>query len=67
MKILSEKELASELGLSQWTVRTLRLQRGLPHFRTSGRIFYRLESVISWMDKQEESEEAPRNAIRQIN
>lgn len=53
IKILSEKELASELGLSPWTVRTLRLQSGLPHFRTAGRVFYRLESVLSWMSTQE--------------
>lgn len=54
-KVLSEKELAAELGLSPWTVRTLRLQSGLPHFRTAGRIFYRLEAVTAWMDKQEQS------------
>lgn len=62
-KVLSEKELAGELGLSPWTVRTLRLQSGLPHFRTAGRIFYRLETVLSWMDAQEkgmkEEEQTP--------
>lgn len=52
-KVLSEKELATELGLSPWTVRTLRLQSGLPHFRTAGRVFYRLSSVLTWMDTQE--------------
>lgn len=52
-KVLSEKELACELGLSPWTIRTLRLQSGLPHFRTAGRVFYRLESVLAWMDRQE--------------
>lgn len=55
-KVLSEKELAKELGLSPWTVRTLRLQSGLPHFRTAGRVFYRLESVVKWMDCQERGE-----------
>lgn len=55
-KVLSEKELAVELGLSPWTVRTLRLREGgLPHFRTAGRIFYRLEAVIAWMEKMEQS------------
>ncbi|MDL2280827.1 hypothetical protein LJC10_03075 [Selenomonadales bacterium OttesenSCG-928-I06] len=34
-------------------MRTLRLQSGLPHFRTAGRVFYRLESVLSWMSTQE--------------
>lgn len=53
MKILSEKEIATELGLSPWTVRTLRIQKGMPHFRTAGRIFYRLETVLRWFDAQE--------------
>ena len=53
MKVLTEKELAVELGLSPWTVRTMRLQKGLPHFRTAGRIFCRLHSVEAWMDNQE--------------
>lgn len=53
-KVLSEKELAVELGLSPWTIRTLRLQSGLPHFRTIGRVFYRLQSVLRWMNEQEE-------------
>lgn len=53
-RVLSEKEIAAELGISPWTVRTLRLQSGLPHFRTAGRIFYRLETVLTWMDKQEQ-------------
>lgn len=53
MKIYSEKELAEALGVSQWTVRLWRLQRGLPYFRTTGRIFYRMETVVGWMDRQE--------------
>lgn len=54
-KVLNEREIAAELGLSPATVRRLRLQVGLPHFRTAGRVFYRLESVLSWMDKQEQT------------
>lgn len=53
MKILSEHELARELGVSYWTVRNLRIQKGLPHFRTEGRVFYRWESVVHWMDQEE--------------
>jgi hypothetical protein len=52
-KILSEKQLAAELQLSAWTVRSLRLQAGLPYFRTAGRIFYRMSSVIEWMSEEE--------------
>lgn len=54
-RVLTEKELATELNLSPWTIRTLRIQSGLVHFRTAGRIFYRLESVLAWMDAQERS------------
>ncbi|WP_196601161.1 helix-turn-helix domain-containing protein [Pectinatus frisingensis] len=53
MQILTEKELSEKLGISYWTVRSWRLQLGLPHFRTAGRIFYRWSSVINWMDDQE--------------
>ncbi len=54
MKIYSEKELADTLECSQWTIRLWRLQAGLPHFRTSGRIFYRMEAVLRWMDEEEQ-------------
>lgn len=54
-KVLNEREIAAELGLSPATVRRLRLQLGLPHFRTAGRIFYRLDSVLAFLDKQEQS------------
>lgn len=47
MTVLSEKELAKELGVSYWTIRGWRLQLNLPHFRTAGRIFYRMESVVN--------------------
>ena len=53
-KVLSERELAIELGLSPWTVRNWRLQLDLPHFRTKGRVFYRLETVLEWISKQEQ-------------
>lgn len=52
-KLLTEKELATELGISFWTVRNWRLKLGLPHFRTAGRIFYRWEPVMKWMEDQE--------------
>jgi hypothetical protein len=52
--LLSEKELSKILGLSPWTVRTMRLREGMPFLQSGSRIFYRLEKVKSWMDKQEE-------------
>lgn len=54
-KVLTEREIAAEMGVSPWTVRNWRLQLGLPHFRTAGRIFYRLETVLTWLDKQEQA------------
>jgi len=52
-KVYSEKEIACELSVSPWTIRLWRLQAGLPYFRTVGRVFYRLESVMQWMDAEE--------------
>ena len=53
MKILTERQLAAELGLSPWTIRLWRIKASLPYFRTSGRIFYRLETVKDWMAEKE--------------
>lgn len=55
MQILTERQLAEKLGLSYWTVRGWRLQLDLPHIKTAGRIFYRLESVERWMEEEEEA------------
>ena len=54
MKIYTESQLAAEFGISSWTVRRWRIKGALPHFRTAGRIFYRLEAVENWMSQQEE-------------
>lgn len=53
MKIFTEKELAIELNLSPWTIRLWRLQ-GMPYVRPAGRIFYRMESVINWLEHEEQ-------------
>src|SRR4051794_15827087 len=58
-RVLSEKELADELGLSPWTVRGMRLKEGCPHFTIGSRIFYRLESVLAWMAVKEAACVAP--------
>ena len=52
-KIYSEKELAEKLMVSPWTIRLWRMQLDLPYFRTARRIFYRLDSVVQWMDAEE--------------
>ncbi len=54
MKIFTEKELATFLNVSPWTIRNWRLKAGLPFFGTAGRIFYRYEAVVKWMEQEEE-------------
>ena len=52
-KVLNEKELADALGLSSWTVRRARLEEGMPCFKIGQRIFYRLQTVLSWIATRE--------------
>ena len=54
MKIFTEKKLAAFLNVSPWTIRNWRLKAGLPFFGTAGRIFYRYEAVVKWMEQEEE-------------
>ena len=63
MEILSEQELASLLQISKWTVRKWRLEGGLPHIQVARRIFYRMETVQTWMAEMERSSATvqPRN------
>ncbi len=67
MKIFTERELARELKVSPWTVRGWRIKANLPHFRTAGRVFYRMESVINWMDKEEEHNASNDNCNEKAN
>ena len=53
MKALMEKEIAKEIGLSQWTIRRLRLDYGLPVTKVGRRYLYRLDSVVEWFSLQE--------------
>ena len=52
-KLFTEAELATELGISSWTVRRWRLNEGLPVCKISGRFMYRLDSVIKWLESFE--------------
>lgn len=58
--VLTEKELAQKLGLSSWTVRRMRIQEGLTHFKIGHRVFYRLESVLGWINTRESSNNSTR-------
>ena len=52
-KLFTEAELATELGVSSWSVRRWRINEGLPVVKVSGRFLYRLDSVISWLESLE--------------
>lgn len=52
-RVLTETEVANWLGLSKWTIRNWRLKAGLPYFGTAGRIFYREDAVLEWMQNEE--------------
>ena len=67
MKIYSEKELAAFLGVSPWTIRNWRLKAGLPFFGTAGRIFYRYEAVVKWMEQEEERNSKESQNITQLS
>jgi len=60
-QVLTEKELAAELGISRWTARGMRLKDGCPHFTVGCRIFYRLETVLKWLDQKECMQEPETN------
>ena len=67
-RCLSEQEVAEYLGLSYWSVRQMRLQQGLPHFKCGRRVFYRMETVQNWLDQQEQGKISMlENSIRKIN
>ena len=59
MRILTENELANELGLSAWTVRRMRLQEGCPHFRVGNRVFYEWEAVCRWIETKQQAGPKP--------
>lgn len=74
--ILNDKELAKALDptgkiVTTWSIRNWRLQGGLPSFRVGNRIFFRLTSVLKWMDNREsgktESEPIQYGTLRKIN
>lgn len=67
-RCFSEQELAKTLNLSYWSVRNLRLQQGLPHFKCGRRVFYRMEAVRHWFALQEQSASATSiETIRRIS
>jgi hypothetical protein len=65
--VLNDKELALKLDpsgkiITTWTIRNWRLQGNLPYFQVGKRIFYRLSSVLSWMNDKESGRQEPEPA-----
>jgi len=52
-KVLTEKELAAELGLFPSMVRRMRLTEGLPCVVLGRRYLYRMEAVNAWFAAKE--------------
>ena len=55
-KLLNEKDLAQELGISTWSVRYWRFKKGLPCIKAGRRIFYRMSTVLQWLENNEKAE-----------
>ncbi|MPM77400.1 hypothetical protein SDC9_124403 [bioreactor metagenome] len=75
-RVVNDKELARAIDptgkiVTPWTIRNWRLQGGMPSFRVGNRIFFRLESVLRWMDSREagipESAPASYGKLRRID
>ena len=58
-KLLTEAELAKELGQSPWTIRRWRLSEGLPYIQIGGRFLYNTESVETWVKAKESNATVP--------
>jgi predicted DNA-binding transcriptional regulator AlpA len=51
-RVLNEKELAAELGISYTAVRTMRQKENCPSFNIGKRVFFNLHEVLSWIKKK---------------
>lgn len=45
-KLLTTKELAAEIGVSQWKVREMTSEKTIPHKRAGSRYLYNLNEVL---------------------
>lgn len=60
--VLTERELAEKLGLSYWTVRSMRLQGNMPNIRFGGRILYSWEAVHDWLNGKSNNHQAKKES-----
>lgn len=62
--ILNDKELAKILDptgkiITTWSLRRWRVECGMPAFLVGKRVFFRLESVLKWINERETSLSQP--------
>ena len=50
--ILTEKECAKRLGMSFWTLRSLRINGKAPHVLLGSRIYYVYSTIVAWLEQQ---------------
>lgn len=53
-RLLRTSDIAALCDVSEKTVRKYRIEKGLPAIRFGNEYRYQLESVLRWLDEQEE-------------
>lgn len=58
MTIISKKEAAEILGITETHLMRLSRNKGLPHYKPNGgKVYFVREEVIKWLTGKEETEE----------
>ena len=55
LQLFDERELASNIGLSYWTVRDMRIKYGLPYVKLGSRFYYDFKDVKKWIEDHTKS------------
>ncbi|WP_333886873.1 helix-turn-helix domain-containing protein [Clostridium sp.] len=50
---MDTKEASKFIGCSAYTIRELARKKQIPHYRIGNRIMFNKQSLIKWIDKQE--------------
>ena len=50
--VLTERECAKRLGISFWTLRTLRIREKPPHILLGSRIYYVYDTLVDWLSQR---------------
>ena len=52
--IMSQEEVMEFLGIERKTLYTYRKELGLPCYKVKGKLFFKHEDVVNWMEKFKE-------------